>query len=60
MQLALLHRGRTNMVDRAMLPKAVWPEWCEYCRGAGKCHCERCNGMGNFRQKFGFDMDGDD
>lgn len=50
-------RGRTNLVDQAMLPKSVWPEWCEYCSGSGKINCSRCQGLGKFRQKIGFDMD---
>ena len=50
-------RGRTNMIELAMLPKSVWPEWCGYCRGSGKVYCSRCQGQGNYRQKLGFDMD---
>ncbi|KAK9816738.1 hypothetical protein WJX72_004392 [[Myrmecia] bisecta] len=53
-------RGRVNYIDRAMLPKGAWPQWCTACRGSGLWFCERCMGTGVKRNPIGFRLSADE
>lgn len=37
-----------------MLPRGVWPQWCEVCMGSGLIYCPRCGGTGRRRAPIGF------
>ena len=46
--------GRLNHLERRVLPRGEWPEWCPACRASGLAHCGRCMGTGQKRRKLGF------
>jgi hypothetical protein len=47
--------GRTNYLDKPMLPSGVWPMWCTKCiRCSGETVCGWCLGSGRAREPIGF------